>query len=133
MRAYRKGIVDKVIPKEQVKQAALLFANDVINGADVLAKSRSRRKQRGLMPLALEKNPLGRAFIYRIAKKNILKKTKGHYPAPLSALKAVKSGFKKSLAKGLKIEAQLFGPMIISPVSKNLIKIFMNMFLKRQI
>ena len=124
MRAYRKGIVDKVIPKEQVKQAALLFANDVINGTDVLAKSRSRRKQRGLMPLILEKNPLGRAFIYRIAKKNILKKTKGHYPAPLSALKAVKRGFKKSLAKGLKIEAQLFGPMIISPVSKNLIKIF---------
>jgi 3-hydroxyacyl-CoA dehydrogenase/enoyl-CoA hydratase/3-hydroxybutyryl-CoA epimerase len=54
----------------------------------------------------------------------VLKKTKGHYPAPLSALQSVKRGFRKSLAKGMKIEAQLFGPMIISPVSKNLIKIF---------
>ncbi len=122
--AYRKGLVDKVIPKEQVKQAALLFANDVVSGVDVLAKSRSRRKQKGLMPLILEKNPFGRALVYRIAKKNVLKKTKGHYPAPLSALKAVKKGLRKSLAKGMEIEAQLFGPMIISPVSKNLIKIF---------
>jgi 3-hydroxyacyl-CoA dehydrogenase/enoyl-CoA hydratase/3-hydroxybutyryl-CoA epimerase len=122
--AYRKGLVDKVIPKEQVKQSAFLFATDVVNGVDVLAKSRSRRKQKGLMPLLLEKNPLGRALVYRIARKNVLKKTKGHYPAPLSALKAVKRGFKKSLKKGMQIEAQLFGPMIISPVSKNLIKIF---------
>ena len=124
MRAYRSGVVDKVIPKEQVHQTALKFALDVVNGVDVLAKSRSRRKQKGPVPLILEKNPLGRALVYRIAKKNVLKKTKGHYPAPLSALESVKRGFRKSLAKGMKIEARLFGPMIISPVSKNLIKIF---------
>jgi 3-hydroxyacyl-CoA dehydrogenase/enoyl-CoA hydratase/3-hydroxybutyryl-CoA epimerase len=124
MRSYRQGVVDKVIPKEQVKEAALKFTLDVVNGVDVLQHSRSRRKQKGLFPLLLEKNPLGRALVYRIAKKNVMKKTKGHYPAPLAALKAVKRGFRKSLSKGLKIEAQLFGPMIISPVSKNLIKIF---------
>jgi 3-hydroxyacyl-CoA dehydrogenase/enoyl-CoA hydratase/3-hydroxybutyryl-CoA epimerase len=124
MRAYRSGVVDKVIPKEQVHQTAIKFALDVVNGVDVLAKSRSRRKQKGPVPLILEKNPLGRALVYRIAKKNVLKKTKGHYPAPLSALESVKRGFRKSLAKGMKIEARLFGPMIISPVSKNLIKIF---------
>jgi 3-hydroxyacyl-CoA dehydrogenase/enoyl-CoA hydratase/3-hydroxybutyryl-CoA epimerase len=124
MNAYRKGLVDKVIPKEQIKQTALAFAADVLNGIDVLAKSRSRRRQKGMMPVLLEKNPIGRALVYRIAKKNVLKKTKGHYPAPLSALQAVKRGFKKSIAKGMKIEAQLFGPMIISPVSKKLIQIF---------
>jgi 3-hydroxyacyl-CoA dehydrogenase/enoyl-CoA hydratase/3-hydroxybutyryl-CoA epimerase len=124
MRAYRQGVVDKVIPKEQVRDVAFKFALDVINGVDVLKQSRSRRKQKGLLPLLLEKNPIGRALVYRIAKKNVLKKTKGHYPAPLAALKSVKRGFRKSLAKGLKIEAQLFGPMIISPISKNLIKIF---------
>jgi 3-hydroxyacyl-CoA dehydrogenase/enoyl-CoA hydratase/3-hydroxybutyryl-CoA epimerase len=124
MRAYRQGVVDKVIPKEQVREVALKFAQDVVNGVDVLAQSRSRRKQKGPFPFLLEKNPLGRALVYRIAKKNVLKKTKGHYPSPLAALKSVKRGFRKSLAKGLKIEGQLFGPMIISPVSKNLIKIF---------
>ncbi len=122
LRAYRQGVVDKVIPKEQVRETAFKFALDVVNGINVLA--RSRRKQKGLFPLVLEKNPLGRALVYHLAKKTVLKKTKGHYPAPLAALKSVKRGFRKSLARGLKIEAQLFGPMIISPVSKNLIKIF---------
>jgi len=124
MRAYRQGVVDKIIPKEQVKETALKFARDVVSGVDVLAHSRSRRKQKGLFPLLLEKNPIGRALVFRIAKKNVLKKTKGHYPAPLEAIKAIKYGIKKSLPKGLKMEAQLFGTMIISTISKNLIKIF---------
>ena len=123
-RAYRQGVIDKVIPKEQVKEAAIRFAMDVIKGVDVLTLSRSRRKQKGIFPYLLEKNPLGRALVYRIAKKNVLKKTHGHYPAPTEALKAVKRGFRKSLSKGLKIEAKLFGPLIVSAVSKNLIKIF---------
>jgi len=124
MRAYRQGVVDKIIPKEQVKETALKFARDVVSEVDVLAHSRSRRKQKGLFPLLLEKNPIGRALVFRIAKKNVLKKTKGHYPAPLEAIKAIKYGIKKSLPKGLKMEAQLFGTMIISTISKNLIKIF---------
>jgi len=124
IRAYRQGVVDKVIPKEQVREMALKFALDVVNGVDVLKLSRSRRKQKGLLPPLLEKNPLGRAIVYRIAKKNVLIKTKGHYPAPLEAIKAIKGGFRKSLPKGLKIESQLFGHLIISSISKNLIKIF---------
>ena len=85
MRAYRQGVIDKIIPKEQVKETALKFALDVINGVDVLAHSRSRRKQKGFLPLLLEKNPLGRTLVYHIAKKNVLRKTKGHYPARLEA------------------------------------------------
>ncbi|TFH00839.1 MAG: fatty-acid oxidation protein subunit alpha, partial [Calditrichales bacterium] len=123
-RAYRSGVVDKVIPKEQVREAASKFALDVVNGVDVLAASRSRRKQKGLMNALLEKNPLGRALVFRTARKTVMQKTKGHYPGPLAAIKAVKRGYKKSLQKGLEIEARLFGDTIGSPVSKNLIKIF---------
>ena len=121
-RAYRYGIVDKIIPKELVEEASLQFAKDVINGKNVLA--RSRRKQRGLLPVLLEKNPLGRAIIYHQAKKTVLKKTKGHYPAPLKALQSVKKGYKKQLNKGLDIEAKLFAKLIGTSISKNLIKIF---------
>jgi 3-hydroxyacyl-CoA dehydrogenase/enoyl-CoA hydratase/3-hydroxybutyryl-CoA epimerase len=121
-RAQRYGIADKLIPKELVRESADQFALDVINGVDVLA--RSRRKPRGILNAVLEKNPLGRALVFRQAKKSVLKKTKGHYPAPLEALKAVKRGYKKSLKKGLEIEARLFGNLIGSPISKNLIKIY---------
>jgi 3-hydroxyacyl-CoA dehydrogenase/enoyl-CoA hydratase/3-hydroxybutyryl-CoA epimerase len=122
LRAYRYGIVDKVIPKELVKEASLNFALDVVNGKNVL--ERSRRKQKGLFPFILEKNPAGRALVFRLAKKSVIKKTKGFYPAPLEALKAVKRGYRRSLKKGLEIEAKIFGNLIGSPISKNLIKIF---------
>jgi 3-hydroxyacyl-CoA dehydrogenase/enoyl-CoA hydratase/3-hydroxybutyryl-CoA epimerase len=121
-RAYRYGIIDKIIPKELWHEASLQFANEVISGKNVLA--RSRRKQRGILPVILEKNPLGRAVVYHQAKKTVLKKTKGHYPAPLKAIQAVKKGYKRSLQKGLKIEAKYFATLIGTSVSKNLIKIF---------
>jgi len=123
-RAYRYGVVDKMIPKELVKDTALKFARDAIKGIDVLTKSRSRRKQKGIFTFLLEKNPLGRALLFNQAKKSVLKKTKGHYPAPIEALKAIKKGYKKSLVRGLDIEARIFGNIIGSKISKNLIKIF---------
>ena len=121
-RALRSGIIDKIIPKELVLEAGLQFARDVIDGKNVL--SRSKRKQKGLFPALLEKNPLGRALVFRMARKAVLKKTKGHYPAPLEALKVIKKSRGKSLQKGLEIEARSFGKVIGSPISKNLIKIF---------
>ncbi len=121
-RAYRAGLVDKVIPKELVEAAAFAFANDVISGANVLA--RSRRKPRGFINFLLEKNPIGRMLIYYQARKMTLKRTKGHYPAPLEALKVIRKSYRKSLRRGLDIEARHFGRLIASQISKNLIKLF---------
>lgn len=121
-RAQRSGVVDKVIPKEQVKDAALKFAKDIIAGKNVLA--RSRRKQKGLMPAVLEKNPLGRALVFKQAKKMVLKKTHGHYPAPIRALNVIRKGYGKSLKKGLEAEANALGDLIVTSISKNLIKIY---------
>ena len=72
----------------------------------------------------LEKNPLGRSLVFSQAKKAVLKKTHGHYPAPIEALKVVKKGYGKSLKTGLEAEAKALGKLIVSPISKNLIKIF---------
>ncbi len=121
-RALRSGLIDKIIPKELVLETGLQFAHDVIDGKNVLA--RSKRKQKGLFPVLLEKNPLGRALVFRMAGKAVLKTTKGHYPAPLEALKVIKKSWGKSLQKGLEIEARSFGKIIGSAISKNLIKIF---------
>jgi len=121
-KAYRTGLVDKLIPKELVDEAALEFAHAVIRGENVLLKS--KRKQKGLLPYLLEKNFIGRSIVYRIAHKSILKNTKGHYPAPIEALKSVRKGFCKSLEKGLLIEAKLFSKLIGTPISNNLINIF---------
>ncbi len=121
-KAQRSGVVDKIIPKEQVRESAVKFANDVISGKNVLA--RSRRKQKGLLIALLEKNPLGRTLVFSQAKKAVLKKSHGHYPAPLEALKVVKKGYGKSLKTGLEAEAKALGKLIPTAISKNLIKIY---------
>jgi 3-hydroxyacyl-CoA dehydrogenase/enoyl-CoA hydratase/3-hydroxybutyryl-CoA epimerase len=121
-KAFRAGVVDKVIPKEMVDEAALAFAADIIAGKDML--TRVRRKTKGLFNFLLEKNPFGRMLVYSQARKTLLKRTRGHYPAPLAALKVIRLGYKRSLKRGLGIESRYFGRSVVSPVSKNLIKIF---------
>jgi 3-hydroxyacyl-CoA dehydrogenase / enoyl-CoA hydratase / 3-hydroxybutyryl-CoA epimerase len=121
-RALRTGVIDKIIPKEMVKEAAIAFAKDVIKGKNVLA--RSKRKQKGLVNALLEKNPLGRAVVFSQAKKAVMKKTHGHYPAPLRALEVIKKGYGKSLKVGLEAEAKALGDLLVTDESKNLVKVY---------
>src|SRR5262249_31671950 len=46
------------------------------------------------------------------------------YPAPLAAIEAVERGTATSLAEGLRIEAELFGALSVSPVSRALVSVF---------
>ena len=48
--------------------------------------------QAALQKLALEENFLGREVLFRQARKQLLEKTRGHYPAPLAALEAIQAG-----------------------------------------
>ncbi|RAP33492.1 hypothetical protein DID80_08015 [Candidatus Marinamargulisbacteria bacterium SCGC AAA071-K20] len=61
-----------------------------------------------------------------MAKKNVKKKTKGHYPAPLAAINSVIYGFSKPIDKGLRNEAKEFSKLVITPISKNLVQLFYN-------
>ncbi len=121
-RALRAGVIDKIIPKEMVKETAITFAKEVIKGKNVLA--RSKRKQKGLLNILLEKNPLGRAIVFSQAKKAVMKKTHGHYPAPLRALEVIKKGYGKSLKVGLEAEAKALGELMVTDESKNLVKVY---------
>jgi 3-hydroxyacyl-CoA dehydrogenase/enoyl-CoA hydratase/3-hydroxybutyryl-CoA epimerase len=85
---------------------------------------RPKRRRLGAADLALEKNPLGRRVVFTTAKKQLLKKTGGHYPAPEAALTAVRHGIKYGLEAGLDMEAALFAELAVSDVSRNLVRIF---------
>ena len=54
----------------------------------------------------------------------VLAKTGGQYPAPLAALTAIAKGCNLPLEDGLKIETELFAPLVGSPISRNLIAVF---------
>jgi 3-hydroxyacyl-CoA dehydrogenase/enoyl-CoA hydratase/3-hydroxybutyryl-CoA epimerase len=74
--------------------------------------------------LALETNPLGRAIIERKTLEQIEKNTKGFYPAPKKALESLIKGIARPLQDGLRIEAKLFGELVVTPESRSLIHIF---------
>ena len=63
-------------------------------------------------------------FSYRQAKEQALRKTRGHYPAPLAALEAVKAGFDGGAERGYEEEARRFGELAVSDVSRQLVFLF---------
>lgn len=75
---------------------------------DGARKIKEKRKRSGWGPLVLESNPLGRALIYKMAEKDVVKRTKGHYPAPLVALNLIKETYPLPLAEGLSKEEKTF-------------------------
>ncbi|RMF59406.1 MAG: hypothetical protein D6743_16380, partial [Calditrichaeota bacterium] len=126
-RAGALGLVDKVLPADYpfsfMKAAGEEFALKMQHAFKRSAFERKRNARR-LAALLLESNPLGRKFLFEQARKQTLKSTRGHYPAPLKALEAVEKGLRVSLEEGLKIEARLLGELIATDVSKNLISIY---------
>lgn len=85
-----------------------------------------KRKRRGLRAAFLEHNPIGRAFIYSRAKKDLIKRTKGHYPAPLVALKLIKETYPLPLKEGLAKEEKTFVDNLKTSfaIAPNLIHLF---------
>ena len=59
-----------------------------------------------LLGLLLDRNPLGRAVVYRQARATVRKKTGGHYPAPLEAIEAVRAGLERGMTTGLRWNAK---------------------------
>ena len=72
----------------------------------------------------LESNPFGRNFIFKKAKENVLKKTGGHYPAPLAIIKAVRASVELDELKAYKTEAEGFATLVMSEQSKALRGLF---------
>jgi 3-hydroxyacyl-CoA dehydrogenase / enoyl-CoA hydratase / 3-hydroxybutyryl-CoA epimerase len=115
-KVYKLGLVDELVPKSILRGTALAAADRIARHGP------AERPKRG--SLLLERNPVGRWLVYRQARKQILKKTGGNYPAPLAALEAVRTGMEHGMAAGFRREAQLFGELAVGEVSRNLVRIF---------
>ena len=72
----------------------------------------------------MEKVPFLRKLIYRRATADVMRRTKGFYPAPPAALEVVQKTFGKDLSLGLALEREIFSRIVISSVSKHLIRLF---------
>jgi 3-hydroxyacyl-CoA dehydrogenase/enoyl-CoA hydratase/3-hydroxybutyryl-CoA epimerase len=125
-KALSLGIIDEACPAPVLRQVAAERARAL---ADRTLRPRRpmARKPAGLAAAQLallESNPLGRAVLFSKARAQLLRKTRGNYPAPELALEAIRVGAAQGLAAGLAAEARAFGRLAVSDVSRRLVEIF---------
>src|SRR5437870_8126842 len=118
-KAFRLGMVDELVPPAILTDITLAAAKRM--AGDWRPK---RKRPGGFLGFLLDGNPLGRRLAFRSARKLVLERTGGNYPAPLAALEAVEYGLRHGIAEGLKREAQLFGRLAVTDVSRKLVQIF---------
>lgn len=118
-RALKMGLVDRLFYDSILVEQAMTFASEVLAKRDVV-----RRPKRTRLQKILEGNPLGRKLLFRQARKNVLKSTSGHYPAPLVAIDTIEKMVGKSYQEASRIESAALGELAVSSISKNLVHVF---------
>ncbi len=117
-KSWRLGLVSEVVPS----QALLSRAVEVALGAE------PKICRPGLFAMArrrfLERTPLGRYLIEKMAKAAIMKETRGLYPAPLSALKVAMSALTLPHKQALELESCVFAGLCVGKKSQNLLRLF---------
>ena len=118
-KAFRLGMVDELVPQSILRQTAIAAATRIAR--DGIPR---REPKGGVQATLLDRTPFGRRIVYGQAEKTVRMKTGGHYPAPLAAIHAVRTGLDQGMTAGLKEERRRFGDLAVSDVSHRLVEIF---------
>jgi 3-hydroxyacyl-CoA dehydrogenase/enoyl-CoA hydratase/3-hydroxybutyryl-CoA epimerase len=113
--ALRIGLVDRLAwPEDLVR-----VAGNVAMGRESLPGP-----QRGARGWLVDRNPLALGLVRRKVEAEIARETGGHYPAPRAAAELVLAAPRTPLEEGLEREARALGTLAVSPVCKNLVRLF---------
>ena len=115
----KKGVLDEVVPPDQLLDQALIAARRFILG-ELNHRDRMTKNKKDKLPKPDEK-----AAILAFARGMAAKEGKG-YIAPFKAMEAMERGLSDNFEADLKIEAELFADCVVSDIAKNLIGIFLN-------
>ncbi len=118
-KARRIGFAQEIFPADIFVERVRDFALR----APELPPGTSRRK-RPLLGRLLEDTAPGRALVIATARRSVVAKTGGHYPAPLRILEVLRENLGRSVERSLAAEAKAAGELIVSSVCKNLIHVF---------
>ena len=125
-KARRIGLVDQILPEAQFGERSREFACALAarGRQSALGSERGRRAKRGLAARFLDNTWPGRSLVCRTARKQVLKRSGGHYPAPLLILKVARQGLKGSVSASLGREANALGELLASAACRNLLSLF---------
>lgn len=118
-KARTLGLVDDLVHPAILRDVAMQRARELASGT----RERANRKS-SASGLLLEDNPLGRALVFRQAREQVMKKTRGAYPAPLAAIEVIAEGQSHGMTRGLDAEARQFGALAMTAVSRELTFLF---------
>jgi 3-hydroxyacyl-CoA dehydrogenase/enoyl-CoA hydratase/3-hydroxybutyryl-CoA epimerase len=118
-KAYKYGLVDSLVAPFGLVDSAARAALQLAEGK--LKPNRDAKKPPSERLFAMRP---ARALLFNKARADVMKKTRGLYPAPLAILACVEAGVEQGYAAGAAKESELFGRLVVSPEAKNLIRLF---------
>ncbi len=118
-RARRMALVDRVLPADGFRDGVRAFIRQIITG-----RVKPSVYEKSFTEKLLEDTGLGRKLLFSMARGRTAKRTGGRYPAPMVALDVVERTHGLQIDQALEIEARALGELAVTPVCKNLIRIF---------
>ena len=123
--AYRMGLADAIAAQVFLKDETRRFINEVLTRQGRREVVRRRRRRQPLLMRMIAYTAIGRRVIYRQARTQLVKRTKGHYPAPVEALRVIGETYRRrSASRNLLIETEAFSRLACTPISRNLVWLF---------
>ena len=119
-KAYKLGLVDELVHPAILRPTAVAAARRLV------AKGGPRRAGNppGMIAALLDRTTLGQRFVGRMARRAVLAKTQGNYPAQPKAIEVVLAGLEQGPAAGFVAEHTAFGELAVTPVSRRLVGLF---------
>ena len=119
--ARKTGFANELVHQHAVEAAGIKAV------LKLAGKKADQPDKRSIAEKLLEGNPVGRAVIFKQARKKTRGQTKGNYPAPMKIIDSVEYGLKNGMEKGLNYESELFGELAVTPESRALVQLFFAM------
>ena len=117
--AVKAGLAEDIVPQSILMDTAAEMVDAMRHGKKV-----RKAKKKPMMAKFLENTSVGQNIVFDQAKKQVMRQTKGNYPAPLRIIECIRTGVSKGTKKGLEIEAQRFSELCMTPESKALRGLF---------
>lgn len=126
-RALQMGMVDRIMTSKEIPTQAERFMEELLDHPDAVSRTlhASRlRAQNGPWLRFLNRTALGRALVFRQARRQVLQKTRGRYPAPLQILEVLRKGIGRPIEQALPLEQEAMKALVGERVTQNLVHIF---------
>jgi 3-hydroxyacyl-CoA dehydrogenase/enoyl-CoA hydratase/3-hydroxybutyryl-CoA epimerase len=119
-KAFKLGLIDELVHPAILRETALAAARRFTKEG----KPSRRPNPKGMVAWLLDRTRPGRALVARMARKAVLKKTLGNYPAHPRAIAVVKLALDEGPAAGYREEHLAFGELAVTDVSRKLVGLF---------